>query len=231
MKKKILALVLSLLLCPVTLAKPYKAFNDKKLFIVKKNGSKAIDFAVLDKAVDQLWQHAREYPTRFDNNSEKEQAKKDVIILSKMIDYLISQVVKDKDKALKQHLTLLEARVAVMAYNFDYTKARDLADKRYEMLIAQTDDPALKAEYGAFLANSARTKKAEKLFKSALDAGDKSTLYGLAMLSITENNRKQAISYLKDYLNYSPTDTRAKQLLKALEDDSIVIKRNNSAGN
>ncbi len=221
--KKILTLALSLFLCQGTLAKPYQPFNQDNILITQKDGSKAVDFGALDTAVAKLRRHASGYPLQFDNETEKAQAKQDVIILSKMVNYLRSEVVKD-NKALQQHLMLLEARVAVMAYNFDYAQARDSADKLYETLITQTDDPKLKAEYGAFLASSTRTKKAEKFMKSALKAGEKSTLYGLAMLSLTQNNRKQAISYLKDYIDYAPNDTNAKQFLKALEDDKVVIK-------
>ncbi len=224
MKKKIITAMLSLLLSYAALAEPYRAFDYDSLFVTQENGSKSVDVGALDTAVATLRQHAGEYPTTFDSESDKQQAKKDIILLSKTIHYLLVEVVKGSDKALEQHLMLLEARVAVMAYNFDYVNALALADKRYEMLIAKTADPALKAEYGFFLANSARTEKAEKILKSALDAGEKSALYALAMLSIVKHDREQAIQYFKDYLKYSPDDARAKQLLKALEDDKVVIQ-------
>ncbi len=224
MLKNLLALI-SLMLASLSIAAPYHALDIDKIALETDDGQHELSFRALDEAVEAIWQHARGYPVKFDSAAEQEKAQKDVKTLMEFIPYIREEIVKaDADKALNQHLQLLEARVAVMAYNFDDVSALSVADKRYEGLLQENATPELYREYGVFLASSMRAKKAEEMLQKALAGGEKSALYSLGLLALQKEDGKQGRAYLVQYLESYPNNETAKKLVEALDNGDLQFK-------
>ncbi|SUO94766.1 tetratricopeptide repeat protein [Suttonella ornithocola] len=204
---------------------PYRAFEFETIKQSQNNGQVLITLDPIFEAIDQLWQHAKGYPPQFDNEQDKATAKKDAIVLNKLLTTVFETQQNAFDAEQKQWIILNLARISTVAHNLDIPHAWNAAEHYYQRLLQQQSTPALEEEYGVFFANSGNLTEGKKWLEKALKHGQKSANFGLAIVAFSENQPQKAQKYLKQYLKHYPNDNHAQELLKALADKKLTVNK------
>ena len=203
-------------------AAPYKSFDSDSL--ISKNGEKYnINIGVYIQAVENLALHAADYPTRFDNDSDRKQAITDTQILGVMADMLTENGFTSENLPLLH----LNARLYWIGHNLEQEGFAEKADASYAALLEQgkaADKAALQEEYGRFLASTGNGKRAEAELRAAHRAGRKESALALGMVLIAERKTEEGSALLRQYVKDFPQDKQAADLLQAVETGNIEFK-------
>lgn len=211
----ILFLVLTISGNNYSFAKEYVPYDYKKSFIQQKNDEYQVQLRHIEKSVHNLWKHALVYPVRFDTKKDEEQAKKDVLVLYRVLEEL------RKNNLDNYGLNLLQARVTRMAHNFDYPFMAEKSNELYAKVLKQNNEMDIRYEYGIFLLNIGWIDKAEKEFNTVLKSGNKHALFSLGTLYI-QKDKEQAKKYFNEYLQYNPNHQESKNILNAIENNRVL---------
>lgn len=219
--KKILFLLL-LLCSSIVLALPYQEYNHQQA-LINENGKYSINISVMFKGVDNLYLHAKEYPLKFDNKQDINNAYRDLHILIKTFDYIKQEKIIDRFSSQdKFNFDLGHARLFLMAHNFDIPNMMKKADEHYQKLIKNNpNNGKLYAEYGGFLSNSMRIKKGEEYLQKAIQLGEKDTYFALGMNYFIQNKKQLAIEALEQYQKYYPQNLHTTKIIQAIKSDDI----------
>ena len=216
--------LLALCLMGTTLAAPYPQ-QDLRTIIRTESGKNHFDMDALNHAIENLSAHAADYPTKFDNDSDLQRARKDVTVLAKILTYMLHEVVKPQDKAYIPLLGQL-AQVGWMAHNMDLPAA-EVADQAYRQLLKHLQGKALlqaKDEYGRFLSSSGQTDAAEKMLREALDGGYRASNKSLGLILLVQGKKEEALKHLRAYVKDFPQDQQGQNILDAATHGRVEIK-------
>ncbi|MBR6026406.1 MAG: tetratricopeptide repeat protein [Neisseriaceae bacterium] len=219
--KKFLFLLL-LLSNTIVFSQPYQEYNHQQA-LINENGKYQINIAVMFKAVDNLYKHAQEYPLKFDNKQDANNAYRDLQILIKTFDYIKQEKIIGKFSSQdKFNFELGHARLFLMAHNFDMPNMMKKADEHYQKLIKNNpNNGKLYAEYGGFLSNSMRIKQGEEYLQKAIQLGEKQSYLQLGMNYLIQDKKQLAIETLEQYQKYYPKNTETAKIIQAIKSGNI----------
>lgn len=218
--------LLLLFLSSFAFTKPYEPFEDKVISATDRK----IQISYFFKAVDTLFFHARQYPLSFDNKNDETIAKtdlKNLLLLADNLKDLFEYAQKENVKLLSKpeqfYFDLSQARLFVIAHNFDMEGYAEKADAAYPKLLTEDKNGSIRTEYAEFLANSTNTERAIKEFQTAINEGSDRAYYGLALSYLTLGNRKESLKNMQKYVAKFPEDEHAKKMVEIIKTAKIKI--------
>jgi len=224
MKKTALAATL-LLSCAALFAKPYPKYDVVKSVL----HDQGFDGDAADKIREDLADHAGEYPPKFDNETDRKRAEKDVVTLARLYSGLIEQKIVT-EKQPEQYRSVLHsiARLNWIAHNLDVPGAAAKADQHYRLLLAalpQKQRAGMQGEYGGFLASVGQTDAAVKMLNEAVQGGSDRSRLPLGMALLSQGKKAESLKQLRAYVKKYPQDERAAKFIDAVENGRFEVKR------
>ena len=215
------ALCLALIAATASAAE-YGHYDPKRLLTVSETpaGRKyGLDGVYLDRMLNDLSVHAKNYPPQFDSGEDRQRAEHDVKALAGMLDIALGGPTQNPD------LLVRAAALQGIAHNLDIPGSAEKADALFrKLLAAQPGDARGSYLYGTFLAASARPKEALPHLDRALAAGVADAAYTLGMVHLSLGNREQALRSLEDYKRRKPDDASVDRLIEAIRNGKIEIR-------
>lgn len=203
-------------------AAPYQKLDVSRI-VQKQDGKSSIDLAVFARAIDHLVPYASDYPPRFDNDSDRAQAIKDVLFLGEVAAILEQAATAQGDFSIMP----LNARLYWIGHNLDQAGFAEKADASYAAWLkhsSATEKAAIQEEYGRFLASSAQPERAKPLLQAAYDSGRQQSAFPLGILLLSEGQQSEALTLLRDYSQRFPDNEMAKEIVQAIEAGNYEIK-------
>jgi tetratricopeptide (TPR) repeat protein len=222
MKKHLLIIISTLLISHICFAKEYGYYDPKTILLVTKSdtGEKYnLDIQSLDKIVNDLSAHAKNYPPRFETEEEKQRAIKDTQMLSGMLEILVSNPDASPDLLKRSGL------VNSIGHNLDIPDAAQKADRDFKKLLAQRpDDPVGNFMYGAFLGGANQGRLALPYLEKAASLGFTDAYFSLGMAYLTQKNADLALKNFEIYKSHNPDDQSVIQIMEAIKSGNIQFK-------
>lgn len=220
---RFLLVVSFLLMMSVAHAARYGHYDPNRLLSVSETASGkrySFNLAYLDRVLQDLSAHAKNYPPRFDSPQDRQRAVEDVKRFSRMLDVLVN--------APRPNTRIL-ARAGYLnsiGYNLDIPGSGEKAVSIFERLLAATpSDPWGNYLYGRFLANAHKPRQALPYLQKAYAAGIANAAYTLGMTYLSLGNREKALEHLEIYKRRNPDDTRVDTLIEAIRSGKIRFGR------
>ena len=167
--RRFLVTVLTLLVVSTASAREYLSFDLKRLItaVETPSGKKAsLDIPYLDQILNDLSDHAINYPPQFDTPQDQQRATQDVLALSKMLDMLIDIPSPNPE------LLVRAGHVNSMGHNLDIAGAGEKASIIFQRLLtAVPAHPRGNFLYGTLLAGGGKPKEALPYLEKALSVG------------------------------------------------------------
>lgn len=212
---------LFLVLLNLAFCKPYVDFDMRTLFgEPTNNGLRSFDIGALYKGVENLYYHAKFYPLNFDNENEKNVAFNDLKSFLNIFETIRKDKLNEKLND-KIYFDLVQARLFVMAHNFDMNGFAKKADESYKKLLLNDKNGEIRIEFAEFLGNSARINEAKIEFEKALYQGNNRAYYGLSLAYLAQNKKDEAIKQMQNYIAKFPNDENAKKMLEIIKNSEI----------
>lgn len=221
--RKLLFIAFALLLAAAASAREYGNYDPKRLLTVSEtpSGKKyGFDGAYLDRMLNDLSAHAKNYPPQFDTPQDKQRAVRDAKALSGMLDTLINVPAPDPE------LLVRAGYVNSIGHNLDIPGAAAKADAIFRRLLAASPaDPRGNYMYGTFLAGAGKSRESLPYLEKALAAGVADAAYAIGMTYLTLGDKEQALRKLEDYKRRKPGDANVDKLIDAIRNGKFEIKR------
>lgn len=204
-------------------AVPYGNYNLEKIPQKKEepSGTKySLDINYLDTILQDLMQHAFQYPAKFDSAEEKKRATLDTLGLISMLNIYINNTPNP-------HFYILGrgALVNHIGYTLNIPDSDKRATELYQRLLkSKPDDQESNYFYGVFLLSSGKCKQSVNYFDKAIKGGYiyAQLIQGVAYISC--GDKKNALRALNAYREKRPDDEKANYLINAIEADRFEIK-------
>ncbi len=198
----------------------YEKQDVSKILVVTENGdgnqSYSLDTELITEILQNLKPHAMNYPTRFANEQDKENAKTNVGQLTRVLERMT------QDDNADSGLMYQSAVAHNIAHNMGLKGASAKADRCYEILLKRSpEDKQVNYMFGAFLASSNRTKKAIPYLQKADELEFDSAAYTLGMAYAVLGEKDFALDYLNRYAERHPENERLKSVISAVESGKI----------
>lgn len=208
-------LVLSLLLImPIAHAAGYGHYDPQHLLASSETPSGrhySFNLAYLDRVLQDLSVHAKNYPPRFDSPQDRQRAVEDVKKFSRMLDVLVNAPQPDK------RILTRAGYLSSIGYNLDIPGSGEKAVFIFERLLAAApSDSWGNYLYGTFLANARKPRQALPYLEKAYAAGIADAAYTIGMTYLSLGNREKALEHLEIYKGRNPDDTRVNTLIEAV---------------
>ncbi len=228
MKKALFTALLAALVATISIsaqAAPYPQHDISK--IVQPDH---VDIQLADRILSDLYDHAGNYPPRFDNDADQQRAQSEAAQLNRLFQGMIKVKAVTPAQPIPYGNVLYRlARLNVMAHNMDVPNAAAQADRYFEELIKLLNQPDDKAraqgEYGAFLVSSNRIDRAMPLLQQAIKGGDTNAHLPLGMAYLMQGNKAEAVKHLQIHQKHYPQDERTRALLGAIEQGTFKVHR------
>jgi tetratricopeptide (TPR) repeat protein len=221
MKNYVLILVI-LLACPLVNSAEYGHYDLKRILPVSETTAEkkyTIDSVYLDQILDDLVEHAFNYPPRFDTPEAQQRATQDVGTLSKIFDILLAQP--------KPNIAILirAGFLNSIGHNLDIVGAAQKTILIFEKLLAiAPDHPRGNYLYGHFLGGIGKSKEALHYLQKALTLGVDDAAYSLGITYLILGDKDNALKNLQDYKQRRPGDTNVDPLIEGIRNGKFVIK-------
>ncbi|AXQ27336.1 hypothetical protein D0B54_00920 [Solimonas sp. K1W22B-7] len=223
MKRLHLAALCLLLCCGPVSAAEYGRHDLRSILTVSETASgktHGLDLQALDRIIEDMAVHARNYPPQFDTDADRQRAAADIGALSRMLGVLT-------DSPQAQPAILLRAGfLNSMGHNLDVPGAAEKAVLNFEKLL--TLDPANargNLMYGTFLAGAGRGKQALPYLQKALSLGVADAHYPLGLAYLSLRDKRKGLEHLEAYLAQHPGDADANQLVKAIRSGKMEFRQ------
>lgn len=202
---------------------PYVRFDTDSVFSQpNENGGRSFNLGAVFNGIDRLYPYARFYPLAFDSDNDKIIAKRDLEIFLNFFETLKNEKIIDNlDEKDKNYFNLQEARLFVMAHNFDMGGFAQKADEAYQKLLSNDKDGQIRTEFAEFLGNSTSIDRAETEFKTAISQGSDRAYYGLSIAYLMQGKREESIDSMQKYIEKFPNDDEAKKMLEIIKTAEI----------
>lgn len=206
--------------------KPYVAFDKDALF-GKTDEKRSSNFKIgtLFEGIENLYSYANFYPLQFESENDKNIGKNDLELFIDLFETIRKEKIDEKLQGQdKIYFDLYEARLFVMAHNFDMPGFAERADVAYQKLLPQDKNGKIRTEYAEFLGNSASTDRAISEFQTAIKEGSHSAHYGLSIAYLTQGKRDESLKEMQTYIEKFPKDEHAKKMLDIIKTAEIKIQ-------
>lgn len=204
-------------------AKEYGSYDLRRVLTAseKPDGKKfGIDTNYLDRILEDLALHARNYPPRFDTPEDRQRAIADAKALSEMLGVVVNGPSAHPD------LLLRAGFLNSMGHNLDIPGSAEKTLSIFQRLLAAAPDhPRGNYTYGTFLAGVGKSKDAIPYLKKALGAGVVDAAYALGMTYLTLGDKQKALENLANYKQQRPNDQNVDRLIEGIRSGTIEIKR------
>ena len=228
LKKTLLSLACALA-ATTAWAEPYPKLDPNSLI----NGSPehppiTVNIAALQNALQNLGNHAGDYPPRFDSDTDREQAIKDLAPLAILLEDMTKN--SSGSKNAEAHLASLQmsARLYWIGHNLDQPGYAEKAHAAYNQLLklAPKDRKAeVEDELGRFLASVGRGDEGVKHLQSAYDSGYTDSGFPLGMTLLVLRRQDDAKRIQQDYMQKKPNDPRPQQVLDAVASGQFEVRQ------
>ncbi len=221
MKKMIVACSLLLAFGTVQ-AQPYGHFDMRQVLMPHAEGdtSYQLNLEYLDRVLDDLAGHARNYPPAFDSQGDKRQALNDAKKLSDMLEIVAGGGQADTE------LLMRAGFLNSMAYNLDVPKSGERAQAAFAAVLQREPDNAnAHYLYGSFLAGMGHAKEALPHLDRAVELGQQEALYSLGMAYLTLGDKDAALRELEAYQAGHPNDRSVGGLIEAVRSGAGSVQR------
>ena len=201
----------------------YGSYDPKRIFVSSGTAAgqgHSLDMAYLDRMLNDLGAHARNYPPRFDTPQDRERAVRDVKMLSGLLDILL--------EGPNPHPELLSRAGFLngIGHNLDIAGSAQKSDAAFRKLLAAVpDDPRGNYMFGTFLAGAGKQKEALPYLEKALAVGVTDAAYGLGMVHLTLGDKGRALEYLQAYKKHNPNDGNVDTLIEAIRNGKVEVKK------
>jgi tetratricopeptide (TPR) repeat protein len=180
----------------------------------------AIDLAYLDRMIDDIASHAKNYPPVFDSQDDKDRATRDVRLLATSLAKAAEPADADPE------IVLRAAFVHALAHNLETEGAGEKAEALYKRLMAaHPESGRTNYLYGSFLASSSRFKESLPPLETAAKLGVPDALYSLGMVQLSLGNRKKAIDYLEQYRVRVRDDGSIARVIELIRSGKLEIRK------
>jgi tetratricopeptide (TPR) repeat protein len=201
---------------------PYGQYDADKALVTKtaEDGTEEsyIDLAYVDEMLDDLWRHARDYPTKFASAEDRERATLDARQLQPIVD-----VLAERENASPQNLRRA-ALLYSMAHNLDVPDAAEKAHGYFQKWIARDPkDAAARYHFGMFLTGSGSAATAIPHFEEALRLGETQARWGLGMAYLYTGQNEKALEQLEAYARLHPDHEHAAMMIAAIREGRVKI--------
>jgi tetratricopeptide (TPR) repeat protein len=212
----------SFLTAQPTKQQPYNRFNPELILIKpdkEKGTGPAVNGGYLDKWIDELSHHAKNYPVSFANEDDKRQAFKDAEFLIKILD-MLNEPPESNAEFLRR-----AGFVNSMAHNLDVPGAAKRANDYFQKLLKLApEDPAGNYMYGAFLGSVGKAGASIPFLLKADSLGISNAPYSLGMAYLMTGDNKKSIEYFEKYLKLVPEDKSVPQFIEAIKAGRVGTK-------
>lgn len=204
-------------------AASYGNYDVRKIVSVREdvNGKKQadVDIGYLDKITSDLSTHAENYPPRFDNDEDKNKARKDIEQLVHVLGVL-------KDGGGDKEIMVRAAHIYSIAHNLDIKDAAEKAKGVYSQLVSRyPDNSNIAYKYGVFLAGIGLLDESMPYLNMALSAGILDANFSIGMIYIARGDKEKALTYLKKYIAINPKDVNASRIVEAIGSGNVKVQR------
>ncbi len=221
--RKYLLTLLILLACSVAYAKEYGTYDPKRALTVSETpaGKKyGFDVPYLDKILNDLAAHAKNYPPQFDTPGDRQRAVQDVKVLSGMLDILITGPTPNPE--LLRRAGFLNS----IGHNLDIPGSAEKAGSIFRnLLTAAPSDPRGNYMYGTFLAGTGKPTQALPYLEKALALGVADAAYAIGMTYLSLGDKEKALEHLEAYKRRNPSDGSVDKLIDAIRNGRIEFKK------
>ena len=205
------------------LARPYGNYDLRKGLVEQPTPAgprPAIDLAYLDRMIDDIASHAKNYPPVFDSQEDKDRATRDVRVLATSLAKAAEPADADPE------IVLRAAFVHALAHNLETEGAGEKAEALYKRLMAaHPESGRTNYLYGSFLAGSSRFKESLPPLERAAKIGVPDAFYSLGMVQLSLGNRKKAVDYLDQYRARVRDDGSIARLIDLIRSGKINIQK------
>lgn len=209
--------------CEGALAKHYGVYDLTK--VIEKNDAPGaggrVDMAYVDRVIQDLAEHAQNYPPRFDSPEDQQRAKRDITRLVGILDILVRGNASPSAEILLR-LGLLTS----LGHNLDIPRSAEFAQGYFTRLLALSPDlVSANYSYGKFLAETGRAKDAIPYLIKAKEDRFVPALYTLGMTYLTLGEKSIALDMLLAYQQARPRDESISQIIEAIRSGKVKIEQ------
>ncbi len=181
--------------------------------------SATFNTAYLDRMLQDIGQHAANYPPRFDSQADQQRAQRDA---ASLIGMLNAAFATDAPPGLRLRMGMLGA----YGHNLEVPNAAPFAQTHFSILLAtRPDDPAGNYHFGQFLAGTGRSKEALPYLTKARDKGVIPAFYALGMTHLMLGDKPKALAMLTEYQRAEPSDQNVGKLIPGIREGKVEVKR------
>lgn len=181
--------------------------------------SATFNIAYLDRMLQDIGQHAANYPPHFDSAQDQQRARGDSASLIGMLNAAFA------DNA-PPGLLLRMGMLGAYGHNLDVPNAAAFAQTHFSKLLAiQPDDAAGNYHFGQFLAGTGRGKEALPYLTRARDKGVVPASYAMGMTHLMLGDKPKALAMLTEYQRAQPSDLNVGKLIQGIRDGKVEVKR------
>lgn len=202
---------------------PYKRFQGERILIPanqEKGHGPAVDMGYLDAWIGELSIHVKNWPINFANENDKQQAIRDLELLSNLLDIL------NDPKNPNVEFLRRAGFVNSMAHNLDVKGAAQKATDYFTRLLRENpSDPAGNYMYGAFLGGANQADAAIPYLLKADSLGVPDAAYSLGMAYLMIGEKTKSIEYFEKYKRLAPGDKSVQTILDALKNGKAEFKK------
>jgi tetratricopeptide (TPR) repeat protein len=222
--RRIWLVVLALQVTAVAYGKEYGHYDTAKIVAVAQaaNGqySAKVNFVLLDQILGDLSLHNDTYPSQFDSQEDRRRATRDVMVISRTLDTLLSGPAQDRQ------LLLRAALLDSIGHNLDVPDADKKALAAFTGLLSQVpDDARANYLYGKFLVSTGKPGEAIGVLEKAKRLGAGEADYTLAVAYSSIGLRDKALEDLRRYAKRAPKDPNVAKLIDSIRDGNIEVQQ------
>ncbi len=227
--RRICLVVLAFLATAAAHGKEYGHYDTAKIVTVARaaNGqySATINFALLDQILGDLSLHNNTYPSQFDSQQDRERATKDVVVVSRTVEALLS-VPMPSMKGTGRQLLLRAALLDSIGHNLDVPDAGKKALAAFTGLLSQTpDDARANYLYGKFLVSTGKPGEAIPILEKAKRLGATEADYTLGLAYSSIGLRDKGLEDLRRYAKRAPNDANVAKLIATISNGNTEFKQ------
>lgn len=204
------------------LAGSYGMYEAKRILVSpdkvadKKPG---IDLRYVDQMLDDLGNHAANYPTQFDSLDDRMRAVRDVQMLSKVFDVLVDG--PNSPPEIFRRAGFLYS----IGHNLDIQGSAEKAYATFTKLLSiAPKDAQGNFMFGVFLGGSGRAKESISHLELALQGGVTAANYSLGMSYLALGDKEKALACLENYRVTNPADKSIDELIKHIKSGNFGVK-------
>ena len=204
------------------MAAPYGSYDLRQLLVPAPAGGTGGTFSrrYLDAMLDDIAQHAANYPPQFDSAADRQRAQRDVTNLMGMLDTAFGATGAPPEILLRMGI------LGAAGHNLDIPNAAAYAEARFgKLLSASPEHPLANYHYGQLLAGSGRLKEAMPYLFKARDKGVVPASYTLGIAHLGLGDQQKALVYLGEYQKVQPADPNVGKLILAIREGKVEIRK------